>query len=100
MSSTARIGTMHELQAFESWTGTALPRVRSRRRLVPDLIQLKAQAVGCVVSIAAHVDGQTFIDSWMTIGRELKEKAKQAVEQKRPELAAKARVIPDSQIPF
>ena len=87
-------------QAFESWTGTALPRVRNRRRLVPDLIQLKAQAVGCVVSIAAHVDGQTFIDSWMTIGRELKEKAKQAVEQKRHELAAKARVIPDSQIPF
>ena len=89
-------------EAFQTWTGTALPRVPQAKKLVPDFKQLKRQAVGCVAAIAAHVDGRRFIESWVEIGRELRDKAEEAIEQKRIKLAAASRlhVSPDNGIPF
>lgn len=89
--------------AFQSWTGTALPRAPKARTLVPDLKQLKQQAVGCVSSLVAHVDdGRDFLDQWLELGREFMTRAEVAVITKRKKLAAACRVMypADSEIPF
>ncbi len=89
--------------AFQSWTGTALPRIPTPRAIVPDLKQLKQQAVGCVSSMVAHVDdGRDFLKQWIDLGREAMAEAEQAVKLKRYKLAAACRVmfVDDPEIPF
>lgn len=86
--------------SFETWTVPALPRVSRSRKRVPEFKQLAKQAVGCVSSIAAHVDGD-FMSKWMEVGREFHDEAKQAIENKRRELAARHRVTIDlADVPF
>ena len=90
-------------EAFRSWTSAALPRTPKPRTLVPDLEQLKQQAVGCVSSIVAHVaDGRDFMACWLELGREAMVEATEVVKVKQRKLAAAARVMypHDPSIPF
>ena len=90
-------------KSFESWTGEAQPRTPKKRSLVPDFKQLMQQAVGCITSKVAHVEGNSFLDVWIDLGRKVACEANKAVELKRLKLAAAARVGPsvhESEIPF
>lgn len=94
--------------AFRAWTGAPSGEApQPRKRMLPNIKQLKAHAAGCIGTYVATLDLRAdsvrdFMREWRKVGREVAESAVQGVRAKRQQLMTAGRgfSVNEADIPF